>query len=148
MGLVARRRALRFLTACRYTNVHQRSLLSVKDRKNTMDEKEQPDEGFKIFDRRKFTVTGEARFDVPPEEKTPAAERKEPPPLQPPKTPPPRKDSPRKDPGPISPPRTDPPRDSATQPRSGTAGEPEQAAEFGAFLMSLANTALMYMEAS
>ena len=115
------------------------------------DNKENPTEGFKIFDRRKFTITGEERSDRNPEERTPPPEPlKEPPRREPPKTPPPRSEAPRREPGPTPPPRKEPPkpgRVDASDPGASGAGE-ETSAEFGAFLMSLANTAMMYMEAA
>ncbi|HEY2932397.1 MAG TPA: DUF1844 domain-containing protein, partial [Acidobacteriota bacterium] len=115
------------------------------------DNKENPTEGFKIFDRRKFTLTGEERTDLKPEERTPPpAPLKEPPKREPPKSPPPRGDLPRREPGPTPPPLKEPPKpghvDASGKQTPGA--DEDSSAEFGAFLMSLANTAMMYMEAS
>lgn len=88
-----------------------------------MADKEQQEEGFKVLDRRKFTITGEVRTDLPPEQQTP-----------PPKTEPQKQ----------QPPKT------AKKQQTGGAGtsSADLSGEFAAFLMSLANTAMMYMEAA
>ena len=89
-------------------------------------------EGFKVVDRRKFTSTGEQRTDLSPEE----AAAPPPPPL----TPPPRQPEPKPaDKGPA--------RKPAAQPEpSGPQGEIESSEEFAALIMSLANTAMVYLE--
>ncbi|HEV8132666.1 MAG TPA: DUF1844 domain-containing protein [Acidobacteriota bacterium] len=86
-----------------------------------MADREQRDEGFKIFDRRKFTITGEERTDLPPEEQAPPT--------------PPRKELPK--------------QEKSKRPASSREPSPaDLGGEFSAFLMSLANTAMVYMEAS
>ncbi len=92
-----------------------------------MADKEHQEESFKVFDRRKFTITGEERTDLPSEERTPP--------------PPPPKEAPRQQTPAKTPSRQQsaPPKDASSADMSG---------EFAAFLMSLANTAMMYMEAA
>src|SRR3989442_10477024 len=86
-----------------------------------MSDREHHDEGFKVFDRRKFTITGEERTDLPPEEQAPP--------------PPPRKELPK--------------QEKSKRPASSREPSPaDLGGEFSAFLMSLANTAMVYMEAS
>ena len=96
------------------------------------DPKEGAEESFKVFDRRKFTLAGEERTDLPPEE------RKAPPKPDLPKAPvrdqePPKKQTEQKSaataPG------------SSDKPPAGPDSE-----EFSALLMSLANTAVVYLE--
>lgn len=89
-------------------------------------------EGFKVVDRRKFTSTGEQRTDLTPEEAAP------PPVSLPPRPPEPKaaeKGAARK---PVPPPVPPEPADR----RSGG----ESSEEFAALIMSLANTAMVYLE--
>ncbi|MBI2821005.1 MAG: DUF1844 domain-containing protein [Acidobacteria bacterium] len=100
--------------------------------------KEPPDEAFKVYDRRKFTVTGEERTDVPPEEAAPRSEGTAGKPEQKPQ---PGKGATRKEVAPEIRERT-----AQSSPRA-AAAENQESAEFAAFLMSLANTAMLYLEA-
>ncbi|HEY3131251.1 MAG TPA: DUF1844 domain-containing protein [Acidobacteriota bacterium] len=92
-----------------------------------MTDKDHKEESFKVFDRRKFTITGEERTDLPPEERTSA----QPPSKEAPKQQSSVKTSSRQQ---SAPPKAEPSADAS--------------GELAAFLMSLANTAMMYMEAA
>ncbi|MBI3941169.1 MAG: DUF1844 domain-containing protein [Acidobacteria bacterium] len=98
-----------------------------------MAEKNEPEETFKVFDRRKFTLTGEERTDIPPEE---AAPTEKPPRHEPAKAAPPGKDASRQ-----------PSREPAGRSQAKSAPSAAESEEFAAFLMSLANSALVYLEA-
>lgn len=101
------------------------------------DKTEHDEESFKVFDRRKFTITGEERTDLPPEEAAPPI--KELPRQEPAKTAPPAKEAARSgSPQPLSEPAEPP------QARKTASGEDSE--EFAAFMMSLANSAMVYLE--
>jgi hypothetical protein len=91
--------------------------------------KDVEDEGFKVVDRRKFTATGEQRSDLPPEE-PPAAVNAA---ARPPEPKAPEKGAIRKPAPPQAVPQESP---------SGA----ESSEEFAALIMSLANTAMVYLE--
>ncbi|MBI4455231.1 MAG: DUF1844 domain-containing protein [Acidobacteria bacterium] len=102
--------------------------------------RERQGEGFKVFDRRKFTLTGEERTDLPPEEVAP---------------PPPKKEFPRQDTAQTLPKKETVKRDSKQAPgeretRSAWGASADRAGEseeFSAMMASVANTAMVYMEA-
>jgi len=98
--------------------------------------REREEETFKVLDRRKFTVSGEERTDLPPEE---APSLRELPRQESPKAASAEKEASRIVSSGATP-------GSAVPPQAKVAPTSEDSEEFAAFLMSLANSAMVYLE--